>query len=213
MESQPYFKWDERKWIVFEEYDYTLESGVQDKLTNVDLQLEKARTDTRRRLAEFRERMDTFVSLVFVVVSVLFAGLGIVATKGSDEPSFLSYPVWTAAIALYFALRSYFACYRKKWITGPEGKWHSRLNTRLLEILVCTILLFAFLGFHFLHARVSAREIQEVSTKASLTAQSLQDQKRNVDMQLEELRAESDAKISALQQQINSLQQQRGNSR
>src|SRR5271165_7045113 len=120
--SKP-FQWWSGKKLVFQQYSTELQSGVEDKLNAVREELEKglqtAADATRAGLASTSERltatiessqtrMDNFVVLVFTVVAVLFAGLGIVATKGSNEPSFLSSPVWIAAVALYFALRPYY---------------------------------------------------------------------------------------------------------
>jgi deoxycytidine triphosphate deaminase len=122
------FQWWTKK-LVFQQYNTALQSGVELHLGKMDEKIAtgKQEADARfdevdtktsehlhhaselasRKFESIQARIDTFMTLAFTVVAVLFAGLGVVATKGSDDPSFVSSPVWVAAVALYFAFRPY----------------------------------------------------------------------------------------------------------
>jgi cell division protein FtsB len=153
--------------------------------------------------------MDTFVILVFTVVAVLFAGLGIVATMGSDEPSFVSSPVWIAAVALYFALKPGLLVRSRigdSEQVNQERRWYAQLRPTGLELMIASIIVIASLFFHGWHAHVSAREIQQAKEQATQAINNLNQEKQTRETEIRELRQQSEAKADSLQQQIRLLQ-------
>jgi deoxycytidine triphosphate deaminase len=208
------FDWAKRKKLVFPEYT-PLNSGIEARVEDFSKKIEDNKDTTQKALASanassersFREigtRIDYFVTLVFTVVAVLFAGLGIVATKGSDEPSFVSSPVWIAAVALYFALRAYD---RSHWRDAQPHKWYTRLAPGILELVIAGIVVLASVLFHFSHAQRSAKELQHASGQASKAINDLAQEKQHFETAIRDLRQQSDAKLDNLQQQVNRVQQ------
>ena len=226
------FDWAGRKKLVFPEYG-PLQSGIEARVKDFETAIKDSQNATKEELSKaalkseesFRgvqNRIDTFLTLVFTVVAVLFAGLGIVATKGSDEPSFVSSPVWIAAVALYFALRSYLRVRRDRGdfdeggnnASRAEGRWwHALIHPILLELLVGAIIVFGSLGFHIWHAHVSAKDVQQAKDEASQATTALTEQKGAFDTQIRQLRQQSNDRIENLQQQIRLLQQSQSKKR
>ena len=96
-------------------------------------------------------RMDTFVSLMFTVVAVLFAGLGIVATKGNNDSSPFAMPAFLAAGALYLSLRA-FVISQDGQATATAGNANaiSRffLSSKPREPMICLSLIFVGVLFY-----------------------------------------------------------------
>ncbi|MGB8538639.1 MAG: hypothetical protein WCD57_19605, partial [Acidobacteriaceae bacterium] len=158
--------------------------------------------------------IDTFLTLVFTVVAVLFAGLGVVATKGSDDPSFVSSPVWVAAVALYFALRPYAIIWsevrsaNQNSLVVPRSKpqqWYEALRLRFVELLVALIILGGSVFFHAWHAHVSAKELAGEKTRVDKLTEEFRRQQDTFGEELRSTRAQSDLKIQSLQKQIELL--------
>src|ERR1017187_5033770 len=84
--------------------------------------VERAAEKSEGSFRDVRTRIDTFLTLTFTVLAVLFAGLGIIATKPTEQPTFQSPTVWVAALALFFALHAYVDARR-----GARRKWDSWL--------------------------------------------------------------------------------------
>jgi deoxycytidine triphosphate deaminase len=227
-DSKP-FQWWHKKKLVFQQYRTELQSGVELRLKEIDNKVDEGEKRTAGMLDEEKKsgavrfesihtRIDTFMTLSFTVVAVLFAGLGIVATKGSDEPSFVSSPVWVAVVALYFALRPYVIAYeqnredRTRINLAREGqplgqdqsaeKWYVPLLPRPLEIMVAGIIVVASLGFHILHAHVSGREVRQAKEQASQATKAVVEEKKLIEMEIQ-LRHESDAKLESLKQRVD----------
>jgi hypothetical protein len=137
-------------------------------------------------LRDIGSRIDTFITLIFTVVAVLFAGLGIVATAPETEQSIVNLPVWVAAVALWFALRAFF----RRDI--PKERWTTWMAfvVAIAGIIALDSLVFRPLG---------VRRSQEVFQKETQAREAA----------IGELRQASDAKLEALQQQINQLIQTR----
>jgi deoxycytidine triphosphate deaminase len=195
------FDWAGRKKLVFPEYT-PLNSGIEARVEDFSNKIEANKQTMQSELASakmsseqsFRDigsRIDHFVSLIFTVVAVLFAALGIIATKVSDQPSFLSSPVWVAGIALFFALRAHFLTRRDRAAT-----LYTWLAPGILAIVVTGIVVGASLFFDAYHAHGSAKAAEQVKHQAS-----------KLETQIQDLRQQSDAKLANLQQQINVLQQ------
>ncbi|MGA2185788.1 MAG: hypothetical protein ABSH47_22445 [Bryobacteraceae bacterium] len=226
------FQWWRRK-IVFQQYNIALQSGVAHRLGKMDEKIDRADKKTSERLQEaaggtsqrfesIQSRIDTFMTLAFTVVAVLFAGLGIIATKGSDDPSFVSSPVWVAVVALYFALRPYVVAFErnredrkqthrtteaqaKQQDTSTE-KWYTLLLPRPLEVVIASMIVFASFGFHIWHAHVSALEVRQAKEQASRAISALNQEKKIVETEIQ-LRRQSDERLESLQQQVNILLQ------
>jgi deoxycytidine triphosphate deaminase len=229
-ESKP-FQWWDRKKLVFQQYATGLRSGVEDNLSSLQAEL-KADKDSldenlskqSNSLLETMEklqsridlRLDTFLTLIFTVVAVLFAGLGVVATKGSDDPSFVSSPVWVAAVALYFALKPYAIIWSASRKTSEPAdspnamqsssrQWIDTLKPKFVEILVAVIIVFGSVAFHVWSAHVSARELTDQKKQVDELAKIVKQQKEMFDAQLQENRVQSDAKYQSLEKQIEFL--------
>ncbi|MGC2403707.1 MAG: hypothetical protein WA510_28200 [Acidobacteriaceae bacterium] len=226
-ESKP-FKWWTRS-LIFQEYPTELRSGVEDRLTQFQDKLADARNELTGKHGELSNsvfetirgvqsridtRIDTFLTLVFTVVAVLFAGLGVVATKGSDDPSFVSSPVWVAAVALYFALRPYAIIWsevrsaNQNLLVVPRSKpeqWYEALKPRFVELFVALIILGGSVFFHAWHAHVSAKELANEKTQVDKLTEEFRRQKDTFGEELRSTRTQSDLKIQSLQKQIELL--------
>lgn len=223
------FQWWNSKSLVFQQYETDLCSGVEDTLNQMRHEAETARGQLKTELtsnsAELQQRLtqtqiridsriDTFLTLVFTVVAVLFAGLGIVATKGSDDPSFVSSPVWVAAVALYFALKPYAIAWSeaRRGVSSPEAvatsqptdrPWIRLLKPNFAEILGATIIVAGSIAFHFLHAQISAKTIADQVSQTKELKEDLKEQKSTFDLELQTLRIQSDAKMHTLQTELD----------
>jgi deoxycytidine triphosphate deaminase len=185
----------EKRKLVFEEYNSSLQSGVKEKLGEQDKNIKEVETFVKKDVDEIRRRIDTFVTLVFAVVAVLFAGLGVVATKGSEGPSFWGSTVWVAAAAFYLALRSYAAAWNVREAQHPGERAGSSQNVQptgmtghgfwqfwrqnMPEVALVVSLALISVGYHLWDARLSAIDVREArreATKALAAVESLQQQ-------------------------------------
>lgn len=224
------FQWWANKSLIFQQYATDLCSGVEDTLDNVRKEVNKNHSELaltvkqeseklRQSLAQSQvridTRIDTFLTLVFTVVAVLFAGLGIVATKGSEDSSFVSSPVWVAAVALYFALKPYAIAWsesiRNVVSSGPpadrgdsERGWIRMLKPNFIEILAGTIIVAGSIAFNVVHAHISAQTIADQGNQIQAMRQSLTQQKYALDLEIRTVQAQSDAKIQSLQTELAS---------
>jgi len=201
------FDW-RSKWLVFREYPL-LSSGIEARVSEFKDEIESARKETKdelsktksnndRSLGEINSRIDTFLALVFTVVAVLFAGLGIVATTSPGERSFINPPAWVAAIALYFALRA-----RRPLGAVGEQPWFSR---RAVALIIAGAVVIASLAVHSWDARMSYTDLttaKDRATRALGTADREVEDRRNA---IQELRRQSDGRFNALQQELDRLQ-------
>ncbi len=200
-ESRP-FPWAGRRSIVFQEYD-RLKSGVAAKLDDFQETISrnesttlasiKQTTDhTDRRLDDARSRVDQFITLILVVLGILFAGLGIVATKGAEEPNWANSSIWIASVAFVVALAS--------WV-------HSRSTRkgRIWEGALVALVAFLFcLGAIFAENRLDIRsgvtgEIDHRVTVATTRLTEAEDKLR-----LREHRAENE-RLYRLERQVEAL--------
>jgi deoxycytidine triphosphate deaminase len=228
--SKPFQWWDGKK-LVFEQYSTDLHSGVEhnldrikDELKQTKQELDQEQKKTAKSLFDRMSsmqsrtdvRIDTFLTLVFTVVAVLFAGLGIVATKGSDDPSFVTSPVWVAAVALYFALKPYALIWseERNAASSPDSpavpqstlrQFIESLKPKVVEVLVAVIIVAGSVGFHLWHAHVSAKDLDVQKRQVEELSKTVREQKENFDMELQAVRVQSDAKIQSLQEQIQLL--------
>ncbi len=185
------------KKYIFQDYNTKLQSGVAQQLDGQNKKIEENRQlsekkaheineTLRQNSAETRTRIDGFVALVFTVVAVLFAGLGIVATRGSEGPSFWNSTVWVSAVALYFALRAHSAASRE------DGKHSGRLEYVVVGIIAASILCYQI--WHF-----NANKLGDASAQASSAMTAIEQQQRDLEG--------ANARIEILQQQVDALRQ------
>jgi len=142
------FRWPNRKLLVFQDYP-TLHSGIQNKVdefeetlardkAETDDKLTKATLDATESFHRFQTRIDTFVTLVFGVIALLFTTLGIVvSTRGSAPGSAWNPPVWLSGAALFFALVAYARTYKPETSTH---RWLTRLATGVLVAILVTVM-------------------------------------------------------------------------
>ena len=221
-EGSQAFQWWRRAKL-FQEYNTSLQSGVakdvQEIRDSVNASEERmsasvraASAKTESKIDHIEARNDAFVVALFTVVAVLFAGLGVVATKGSDEASFFSSTNWVAAVALYFALRAYLCNSGQKvrpqeqTIASAE-KRRFRLfwkPERVVELAVATLIVLASIGYHLLDARVSAKAIHDATEQAARATSALDRERGRVETEIL-LRQQADARLESLQQQLNAL--------
>jgi uncharacterized protein YlxW (UPF0749 family) len=230
------FQW-RTKSVVFQQYNTSLQSGVAQRVEEIrkDIQVarehtEQATKDVSEKMSrelrmsnrEIQTRIDTFLTLIFTIVAVLFAGLGIVATKGSNEPSFVSSTIWVAAVALYFACRPFVVVLteirrsarpseqesdtqlRLQHLTLPP--WWARLVPSVLEIVLALLIVISSIGYHIWDAHVFSQEVHQVGQQAEAASRALQEQRQDFQCQIDKLRTESKDSIDALQRKIDSLE-------
>jgi deoxycytidine triphosphate deaminase len=174
------FEWDTRKMLVFPEYP-ALNSGIEKRVDafkdtierdkqHTSGELTRAKEETKveiGRVAEasetsFREvrtRIDTFLTLTFTVLAVLFAGLGVVATKASEQPSLLNPTVWVAAIALFFALRALMEAH-------PANRPRYWLSSGVMTLVATVAAVVVCLLFYTYQAHLSAAEVHQAKEEA-----------------------------------------------
>jgi deoxycytidine triphosphate deaminase len=223
------FQWWKDKKLVFQQYSTGLRSGVEHHLLEIKAAVGTTENSINKKLANTSKslhdsiaswqsridlRIDTFLTLIFTVVAVLFAGLGIVATKGSDEPSFVSSPVWVAAVALYFALKPYAVIWSEMRENRDSSdacgtdeaksqQWIKSLRPKFVEILAAVIIVAGSVGFHVWHAHVSEKELADQKVTVEKLALAIEHQRETFSSELQIARAQADAKVQSLQNQID----------
>ena len=225
------FQWWASRALVFQQYETDLCSGVEDTLNRMRNEASTARDQLKTNLTSNSEelhkrltqtqiridtRIDTFLTLVFTVVAVLFAGLGIVATKGSDEPSFVSSSIWVAAVALYFALKPYAITLwesrhgrnlseMESTLETTGRPWIRVLRPNIPEFLVATVIVFGSVAFHLHHAHISTKTLADQANQMEKFKEDLKHQKDTFDLELQNMQIQSDEKVHTLQTQLDSL--------
>ena len=198
------FDWQKGK-VLFPEYPL-LDSGIEDEVKKFRQRiqeaeektkesLDRASKDTKSSLSEISSRIDTFLVLVFTVVAVLFAGLGIVATTSPAERSFINPPAWVAAIALYFAMRA-------RSSSDAGKKWYSR---RALALVIAGAVLIVSLSIDSWGSRL-LNDLLGAKGLASRAVTAVGQEKEDRETAIRDLQRQSDAKLDELRQQLSRLQ-------
>jgi len=153
---------------------------------------------------------------MFTVMAVLFAGLGIVATK-SSESSLTAASVSLiviAAVALYFALKPYYLISRltkimpTQTIGGSVDEFHQLLRLGWKEAVLVCVLILTSLGIDGWSIWSIRGRVRNVKTAQSLSTQAIQDtkaQKVELGQKIADLRATYDSKIGDLEREIENL--------
>lgn len=224
------FDWQDRKMLVFADYPL-LSSGIEKRVVDFQNQISQHRKtlsenitniekQTTKSFQDIGTRIDTFVMIMFTVVAVLFAGLGIIATK-SSESSLVAASVSLAviaAIALYFALKPYYLISKlEKSVPVPADESMLRsihnLSTLLkvgwLEGLLAVLFVLAGVtldAWSIYKVRGSAGDAIQAKTLGTQAIQNTTDNKLQVEEKLKELRERHDSKIENLEKEIQFLQ-------
>lgn len=205
------FDWT-TKWLLFENYP-PLNSGVAEHIDSLRKELDKSSGETKRTIDETQKRIDTFVSLVFVVVSVLFTGLGVVATKGGAETSILSSPIWVAAIALYFALKSYSVVHGSDTAdvstptaTNSKSRFLPQITSVNFQIAFGLALAVAVVIFHLVRVNTSSHELQTARQNAQSALSATQGLKADFDKKLQAMESEYNRRLAETETQLRELQ-------
>lgn len=214
------FDWEKRKKIVFTQYQpERLVSGIT---TKIEGRLDKFEEKTTQSIATERKqnqsalqrtqnRIDTFVTAILTVISVLFAGLGVVATR-SSEPSLTATAVslaCIAAVALYFALRPYYVMSKIRTDIGDDndGTQVMKEVARAMRIGVLELIL-AF-GVVVSSLAMAAWSIVGIRSAASASASSLQKaqaDRKMLEKQVNELRQQFEARAAEIETNVRALQ-------
>jgi dCTP deaminase len=189
------FDWEGRKKVVFAEYSTGLTSGVEQRLDSMQEKileneekqrlsgealeeritgdLEQNANKTETRLNYVNTRFDTFLTLIFTIVAILFAGLGVIATKGSNDPSFFTSPVVLATVALYLSFRAYANSEREREnsSTIPSATSKSIKDVFVkhpLEIALCLFLAVGDVFAHYYQSRVTWNDLRQSENASQL---------------------------------------------
>jgi len=223
------FPWQTRKMLVFPEYPL-LNSGIEKQVDNfqkqirdnsegANKQIAKIAGETTQSFQDIQARIDNFVVLMFTVVAVLFAGLGIVATKSSESSLVAaSFSLVTiAAIALYFALRPYYLISKlAKGIraqagqstTDSIGHFRSLLEVGWTEIVLASLLVLislAFDGWSVYKVRGSVSTAENAQMLVNQAIQGANAQKLASEQNIKDLRQQYDSKMDNLEREIENL--------
>lgn len=207
------FDWRSRKMVVFPQYpafSSGIEARVEEFKQTIESEKEHAKQlgetakKTEDEFHSIRGRVDTFVTLTFTVVALLFTALGITATRASEQLSFLNSPAWVAGIALWFALRAYMERSPKEQQTSQRREW---LTSGVLAIAITAAAVAASIFLDTYKAHVVALEIERAREQVSKAARVLENDRLGRETAVQKLRQQSKSEIDALQQQINELRQ------
>lgn len=196
---------DWKRVKIFDQHiEQGLTSGVKAQLDKMEETFKYQTADVERRSNLVNTRIDTFVTLVFAIVAVLFAGLGVVATKGSGDDFFFSSPVLIAAVALYFSLR---ACAKvtdhEAWTKAanhevnqePKPLLKPRSVRELVvnnqkEVAVCTLVVIAaVLGIAY-QSRAASKRLSQAESADRARAAEYEEQSRDLAAYKRQMEAE-----------------------
>lgn len=201
------FDWAGRRKVVFQQYD-RLKSGVEAKLTefqgklteakrDTDASLERIKKENEQQVADARRRVDDFVGLIFLVFGILFAGLGILATKSNEQPDWANSSIWVATMALLIAL-----------FTGVRG--HPALQSPLKGLLACvaTAFILAYAAF-FVENNWDVRNGMNAMIDQKMTAASTAESSREARLLSREHRTVNE-QLFKIDRELEALRRQEG---
>lgn len=166
-------------------------SSVHDQIaesrSSIDTQTDKLRSRLDDTTRTTQTRLDTYMATTFTVLAVLFAVLGLTLNRSPDL-TFLSSSAPLAAIALWFALRSFYVTTSSLGQKKPTTIW--------VEVGIGTLLALVLLTIQY--KLVRSNNADWVSTK-----QAANDAKQAA---LEIKNHDSETK--ALQERLNALQEE-----
>jgi len=168
------------------------------EITSIKQELTSKTEATRERLdnsiATIQSRIDSYTARTLTVLAVLFAALGLAVSRTPDI-SYLSSATPLAAVALWFALRSYYVSAMQQSGMAHRGPW--------FEISTGLILGLALLGIQYeisQHYQTDLAKIRDSALSAQQQVSDVrQDQANQKELQL---------RLDSLQQQIDALKSQ-----
>ncbi len=195
------FDWEGRKKLIFSQYHpERLISGITTKIekrldrfeNGTKNSIEQLSQDSQRELDGIRGRIDTFITAILTVLSVLVAALGVIATRQAPS-SYLFAPVCIATLALFIALQT---------------RNQRPANRRTIAIGLVVIVGALALDFHTQH--VASEEVRAVlagSSKAAedanLKTQQIRSENEDLKLELEGIRV----KLDDLQREIQNTKE------
>lgn len=216
------FDWRGRKMLVFPEY-LLLNSGIEKEVRNFRSEIDENRREATKEIADIKReltsktdetkssvntnianihsRIDNYTARTLTVLAVLFAALGLAVSRTPDI-SYLSSATPLAAVALWFALRSYYISSTQQTGTARRVPWS---DMSWFEIAAGLILGVVLLGIQY---KIS----QKYQHDFAGTRDTIVTVQRDVrDMQQDQAnQKELRARIDSLQQQIDTLRSQQG---
>ena len=225
------FDWINRKKVVFADYAMGLTSGVEKRLDSMQKKilenheqqslagehlekritgdLEENANKTETRINYVNTRFDTFLTLIFTIVAILFAGLGVIATKGSSDPSFFTSPVVLASVALYLALRAYANSEREREnsTTIPFATAKSIRDVFVrhpLEIAFCLFLVVGDVCAHFYQSRVTWNDLRQSENNSQLQLKTEAQENARLKVEIDTFRKNTADELRRMQFEIES---------
>jgi dCTP deaminase len=210
------FPWPTRKMLVFREYP-KLSSGIENEvrefreeitsnqenavkqITEIKREIADTKAETKERIdtnvANIQGRIDSYTARTLTVLAVLFAALGLAVSR-VPEISYLSSATPLAAVALWFALRSYYVSATQQ--TGPARRvpW--------FEMTIGLILGVILLGIQYKISQKYQNDFAATRDAVISAQRDVRDIRQDQANQKEVQR-----RIDSLQQQIDALKSQK----
>jgi F0F1-type ATP synthase epsilon subunit len=200
--------------ILFEDYDpghlvSALASKIEKQIPEIKSHVDSVDKEAKSRIDSIESRVDTFVTLTFVVISILFAALGFTQTR-SLESSFLGSTVWLAAIALWFSMRTYVLARSgfQQLVQSKVLTFVKPIETRVpwkFEVGTFVFIALGLLLFQYQASRVTAnslREAEKQAQNANQEAESIKVKLESATSELSQLKTQNDE----LQKRVLSLE-------
>jgi deoxycytidine triphosphate deaminase len=174
----------------------TIQQQVTTEIAEITANLTTTTEVTRQRIdtnvSNIQNRIDSYTARTLTVLAVLFAALGLAVSR-SPEMSYLSSATPLAALALWFALRSFYSSgAQPNGPGGRSGKW--------FEIALGILLAVALLTIQY---KVSERYRSDWTTTRD-TALAAQRDVRDLQQDLAN-RQEVQRRLDSLEQRIDAL--------
>ena len=120
----------------------TLQSEVKNRIDSIHTEVVDKTEDSRRRIdtnvSSIQSRIDNYTARTLTVLAVLFAALGLAVSRSPDI-SYLSSATPLAAIALWFALRSFYWAGSSRSDGVRNGMWFEIAVGVSLAVILLTI--------------------------------------------------------------------------
>ncbi len=209
------FDWRGRKMLVFPEYPM-INSGIEKEVRafkdeivssrkSADSEIAAIRGElttttngtersVNERIANIHNRIDSYTARTLTVLAVLFAALGLAVSR-TPEFTYLSSAAPLAAIALWFALRSYYVSATQQSATPNRRPW--------FEISIGTILGLALLGIQYKISQHYQNDLATIRDSAFSAQRDVHDIRQD-----QANRKELQLRLDGLQQQIDALKSQ-----
>ena len=181
------YDWRARSRVTFREYEpekllSALATDVKDKLASFKQDLEKMGTRVTGDLSAVQSRVDTFTSSTFAVLAMLFAALGWAVAK-NPEPSIWSSTIWLAALALWFAMRSYVLTKSRLqyWARQTGVEWGQTQIPWRLEVGLGVALAIILVVLQYNASKTTVGRLSEVQSELNTSVQELKNSRSQID--------------------------------